>query len=85
MAGRRRAQIRAICTPTVTATSAGPADAAAVATAGAADRPVTLVTGDSGARINARVSGMKVLKLARDDLLPRYRPELAEAAKSTEA
>ncbi len=50
-----------------------------------ADRPVTLVTGDSGARINARVSGVEVLKLARDDLLPRYRPELAEAAKSTEA
>ena len=50
-----------------------------------ADRPVTLVTGDSGARINARVSGVEVLKLARDDLLPRYRPELAEAAKSTDA
>lgn len=49
-----------------------------------ADRPVMLVTGDSGARINARVSGVEVLKLARDDLLPRYRPELAEAAKSTE-
>ena len=50
-----------------------------------ADRPVTVMTGDSGARINARVSGVEVLKLARDDLLPRYRPELAEAAKSTEA
>ena len=37
---------------------------------------VTLITGDSGARISARVAGMSVFKLSRDDMLPRYRPEL---------
>jgi len=34
--------------------------------------PVTLVTGDSGVRINARSRGIAVFKLSHDDLLPRY-------------
>jgi PIN domain len=42
------------------------------------NKPVTLVTGDSAARINARMAGVEVFMLTRDDLLPRYRPELAQ-------
>lgn len=34
------------------------------------DRPVTLITGDSGVRINARSRGMNVFQLTEDDLLP---------------
>jgi hypothetical protein len=46
------------------------------------DETVTLVTGDSAARINARTSSIEVFKLTRDDMLPRYRPELS--ASTTE-
>ena len=35
--------------------------------------PVTLITGDSGVRINARARGIEVFKLSHDDLLPRYK------------
>jgi rRNA-processing protein FCF1 len=35
--------------------------------------PVTLVTGDSGVRINARARGIEVIKLSEEDLLPRFR------------
>jgi hypothetical protein len=35
--------------------------------------PVTLITGDSGMRINAQPCGIEVFKLSDSDLLPRYR------------
>lgn len=35
--------------------------------------PVTLVTGDSGVRINARARDIEVVKLGEQDLLPRLR------------
>ena len=35
--------------------------------------PVTLVTGDSGVRINARARFVEVIKLGEEDLLPRFR------------
>jgi rRNA-processing protein FCF1 len=38
-------------------------------------RPVTLITGDSGMRINAQNRGIEVFKLSADDLLPRYREQ----------
>jgi rRNA-processing protein FCF1 len=45
--------------------------------------PVTLLTGDSGARINARARGIEVIKLGEQDLLPRFRtPEHANATQS---
>lgn len=45
--------------------------------------PVTLVTGDSGVRINARARGIDVIKLGEQDLLPRLRtPEQVGAAPS---
>ena len=34
--------------------------------------PVTLMTGDSGVRINARARGIEVIKLGEKDLLPRF-------------
>jgi rRNA-processing protein FCF1 len=44
--------------------------------------PVSLVTGDSGVRINARARGIDVIKLGEQDLLPRFRtPEQADAAR----
>jgi hypothetical protein len=45
---------------------------------------VTLITGDSAVRINARVSGLNVFKLSRDDLLPRHKPELNENPATTQ-
>jgi len=45
----------------------------------ATGQPVTLITGDSAARIYARVNGHQVFKLSRDDLLARYKPELEQA------
>jgi rRNA-processing protein FCF1 len=44
---------------------------------------VTLVTGDSGARINARSRGIEVLKLTDDDLLPRYKVDEGESETQT--
>ena len=42
---------------------------------------VTLVTGDSGVRINARARGIEVIKLGEEDLLPRFRtPQQPETA-----
>lgn len=47
--------------------------------------PVTLVTGDSGVRINARARGIEVVKLGEEDLLPRLRtPPEPETAQSGE-
>jgi rRNA-processing protein FCF1 len=47
--------------------------------------PVTLVTGDSGVRINARARGIEVIKLGEEDLLPRFRtPQQPDAAQSDE-
>ncbi len=40
--------------------------------------PVTLITGDSGVRINARARGIEVFKLRHDDLLPRYKTPEAQ-------
>jgi rRNA-processing protein FCF1 len=37
--------------------------------------PVTLITGDTGMRINARSRGIEVFKLSDDDLLPRYKQQ----------
>jgi predicted ribonuclease YlaK len=37
--------------------------------------PVTLITGDSGMRINAQNRGIAVFKLSDDDLLPRYKQQ----------
>lgn len=42
---------------------------------------VTLVTGDSGVRINARARGIEVIKLGEEDLLPRFRT--SEQASAT--
>lgn len=38
-------------------------------------RPVTLITGDSGMRINAQNRDIAVFKLSDDDLLPRYKQQ----------
>ncbi len=47
--------------------------------------PVTLVTGDSGVRINARARGIEVVKLGERDLLPRLRtPQQPDATQSDE-
>jgi rRNA-processing protein FCF1 len=47
--------------------------------------PVTLVTGDSGVRINARTRGIEVIKLGEEDLLPRFRtPQQPDATRSGE-
>jgi rRNA-processing protein FCF1 len=43
--------------------------------------PVTLVTGDSGVRINARARDIQVMKLSDEDLLPRIR--MAQQADAT--
>jgi len=44
---------------------------------------ITLITGDSGARINARSRGIDVFKLTDDDLLPKYKaPETESEAPS---
>ena len=46
-------------------------------------RPVTLVTGASGVRINARARDIAVFKLGEEDLLPRFRsPQLPGTANS---
>jgi predicted ribonuclease YlaK len=37
-------------------------------------KPITLITGDSGVRINARSRGMNVFQLTDDDLLPSRKP-----------
>lgn len=42
--------------------------------------PATLITGDSGMRINAQARGIDVFKLSPDDLLPRHRQEEADPA-----
>jgi hypothetical protein len=48
--------------------------------------PVTLVTGDSGVRINARARGLEVLKLGEEDLLPKFTaPPRTQTAQSDEA
>jgi rRNA-processing protein FCF1 len=48
--------------------------------------PVTLVTGDSGVRINARARGIDVIKLGEEDLLPRLRvPQQPDPTQSEEA
>ena len=39
----------------------------------ATGNPVTLITGDSGMRINAQARGIDVFKLSDSDLLPRHR------------
>jgi rRNA-processing protein FCF1 len=39
----------------------------------ATGRPATLITGDSGMRINAQARGIDVFKLSADDLLPRHK------------
>jgi len=39
--------------------------------------PVTLITGDSGMRINAQARGIDVFKLTPEDLLPRHRQEMS--------
>ena len=41
--------------------------------------PVTLITGDSGMRINAQNRGIAVYKLSNEDLLPRYQQQQEEA------
>lgn len=41
----------------------------------ATGHPVTLITGDSGMRINAQSRGIEVFKLSDSDLLPRYRQQ----------
>ena len=47
--------------------------------------PVTLVTGDSGVRINARARGIEVIKLGERDQLPRFRtPQQPDATQSDE-
>ncbi len=47
--------------------------------------PVTLVTGDSGVRIDARARGIDVIKLGEEDLLPRLRtPQQSDATQSGE-
>lgn len=47
--------------------------------------PVTLVTGDSGVRINARARDIEVVKLGERDLLPRLRtPPQPETTQSAE-
>ena len=47
--------------------------------------PVTLVTGDSGVRINARARGIEVIKLGEQDLLARFRaPQQDNAAQPDE-
>ena len=38
----------------------------------------TLITGDTGMRINARGRGIDVFKLSDDDLLPRYEQREAD-------
>jgi rRNA-processing protein FCF1 len=47
--------------------------------------PVTLVTGDSGVRINARARGIEVVKLGDEDLLPRFRAPQQDSAAQPEA
>jgi rRNA-processing protein FCF1 len=47
-------------------------------------RPVTLITGDSGMRINAQARDINVFKLAAEDLLPRFSQQQA-ATESTPA
>ncbi len=47
-------------------------------------RPVTLITGDSGMRINAQARGIDVLKLSADDLLPRFRQHAVSSDSSSE-
>jgi rRNA-processing protein FCF1 len=47
--------------------------------------PVTLVTGDTGVRINARARGIEVIKLGEEDLLPRFRtPQQSNTTQSDE-
>jgi hypothetical protein len=43
----------------------------------------TLITGDSGARINARARGIDVYKLPVEELLPRFRPPAGENGPGT--
>jgi rRNA-processing protein FCF1 len=42
----------------------------------------TLITGDTGMRINARVRGIDVFKLSDDDLLPRYKQQETDSVVS---
>jgi len=44
--------------------------------------PATLITGDTGMRINARGRGIDVFKLSDDDLLPRYKQQEADPVVS---
>jgi rRNA-processing protein FCF1 len=46
--------------------------------------PATLITGDTGMRINARGRGIDVFKLSDDDLLPRYKQQEAAPVVSAE-
>jgi predicted ribonuclease YlaK len=45
--------------------------------------PATLITGDTGMRINARGRGINVFKLSDDDLLPRYKQQEADPVINT--
>jgi rRNA-processing protein FCF1 len=48
-------------------------------------QPVTLITGDSGMRINAQARGIDVFKLTADDLLPRHKPTATQTPATPEA
>ena len=47
------------------------------------ESPTTLVTGDSGVRINARARGIEVVKLTEVDLLPKF--QTSQQAETTQS